>query len=61
MKLSRSSAVDRRSWHDNIAEANLSHEDCGREVWPGSPVAPGDMLALRISEDQLEPSPTKAP
>ena len=29
-----------------------------REVWPDS--APGDTLSLRISEDQLEPSPTKA-
>lgn len=32
-----------------------------REVWPESPGAPGDTLALRISEDQLEASPTKAP
>jgi thiocyanate hydrolase subunit alpha len=29
-----------------------------REVWPDSG-APGDTLSLRISEDQLEPSPTK--
>jgi len=28
-----------------------------REVWPNS--APGDTLSLRISEDQLEPSPTE--
>ena len=28
-----------------------------REVWPDS--APGDTLSLRISEDQLEPSPTE--
>ena len=31
-----------------------------REVWPDSPGAPGDTLSLRISEDQLEPSPIKA-
>jgi hypothetical protein len=32
-----------------------------REVWPVSPGAPGDTLALRISEDQLEPSATNSP
>jgi hypothetical protein len=32
-----------------------------REVWPESPDAPGDTLALRISEDQLEPPATNSP
>ena len=31
------------------------------EVWPESPGAPGDTLALHISEDQLEPSATNSP
>jgi hypothetical protein len=30
------------------------------EAWPDSPGAPGDTLALDISEDWLEPSATKA-
>jgi hypothetical protein len=32
-----------------------------REVWPESPGAPGDTLALDISEDQLELSTTNPP
>jgi ribosomal protein L21E len=32
-----------------------------REVWPESPGAPGDTLAINISEDWLEPSPVTLP
>jgi nitrile hydratase beta subunit-like protein len=32
-----------------------------REVWPELPGAPGETLAIRISEDWLELSPEKAP
>jgi hypothetical protein len=54
------SAVMLRQILGCFAGYGLRMRFAAREVWPDSPGAPGDTLALRISEDQLEPFPTKA-